>query len=225
MDVVAAPVLLRGAWYSLEQCGHLLSDAVTLYRGKSYSSSVALAMIGREELGKHLMLLEEWRKAEGTGQYPGIDAIQRACADHVDKQRRASLSFTFMPENTSAFGTAIRTKIEHKPQDTEYQEAERAIQTAVKSLAKRTPDDRHAARMCALYVDLQDSGLDWSRPSQLPSDDAKKLLNDAINDYNDAINDYAGQWGRLNNPDDQNLRDALEAWRDRPALPQPVWTE
>jgi len=72
--------------------------------------------------------------------------------------------------------------------------------------------------MCALYVDLQDSGLDWSRPSQLPSDDAKKLLNDAINDY-------AGQWDRLNNPDDQNLRDALEAWRDRPALPQPVWTE
>ena len=164
------------------------------------------------------MLLEEWRKAEGTGQYPGIDAIQRACADHVDKQRRASLSFTFMPENTSAFGTAIRTKIEHKPQDTEYQEAERAIQTAVKSLAKRTPDDRHAARMCALYVDLQDSGLDWSRPSQLPPDDAKKLLNDAINDY-------AGQWERLNNPYDQNLRDALEAWRDRPALPQPVWTE
>src|SRR5438477_11420512 len=87
MDVVAAPVLLRGAWYSLEQCGHLLSDAVTLYRGKSYSSSVALAMIGREELGKHLMLLEEWRKAEGTGQYPGIDAIQRACADRSEERR------------------------------------------------------------------------------------------------------------------------------------------
>ena len=61
--------------------------------------------------------------------------------------------------------------------------------------------------------------------AQLQPDDAKKLLNDAINDYNDAINDYAGQWDRLNNPDDQNLRDALEAWRDRPALPQPVWTE
>ena len=65
MDVIA-PVLLRGAWYSLEQCGRLLSDAVVLYLAKSYSSSVALAMIGREELGKHRMLLEEWRKAEGT---------------------------------------------------------------------------------------------------------------------------------------------------------------
>src|SRR6266704_1092346 len=105
MDVVAAPVLLRGAWYSLEQCGHLLSDAVTLYRGKSYSSSVALAMIGREELGKHRMLLEEWRKAEGTGQSPTINAIQTACADHVDKQRRALLGFTFTAEPTSALDT------------------------------------------------------------------------------------------------------------------------
>src|SRR5436190_17444444 len=119
MDVVAAPVLLRGAWYSLEQCGHLLSDAVTLYRGKSYSSAVALAMIGREELGKHRMLLEEWRKAEGTGQYPTVEAIRTACEDHVVKQGRALLSLTFMPENTSAFGAAIRTKIEHKPQDPE----------------------------------------------------------------------------------------------------------
>jgi len=69
MDVVAAPVLLRGAWYSLEQCGHLLSDAVTLYRGKSYSSSVALAMIGREELGK---TSHAFRGMEESGRYRTI---------------------------------------------------------------------------------------------------------------------------------------------------------
>src|SRR2546422_11027789 len=61
MDVIA-PVLLRGAWYSLEQCGRLLSDAILLYREKSYSSAVALAMIGREELGKHRMLRSEERR-------------------------------------------------------------------------------------------------------------------------------------------------------------------
>jgi AbiV family abortive infection protein len=176
MDVVAAPVLLRGAWYSLEQCGRLLSDAVGLYRGKSYSSSVALAMIGREELGKHRMLLEQWRKAEDTGQFPTIDAIQTACADHVDKQRRALLGLTFIAESTSALDTAIRTQFKHKPQDTEYQQAEKVIQTAIRSVAKRAPDDRHAARMSALYVDLEDSGLDWSRPSHLQPDDAKNSL-------------------------------------------------
>jgi hypothetical protein len=72
--------------------------------------------------------------------------------------------------------------------------------------------------MRAFYVDIEDSGSDWSRPSQQPPNDAKK-------DLNDAVNDYMGRWDRLNNPDDPNLRDALKAWRDRPALPQPVWPE
>src|SRR6266567_6412614 len=98
MDV-AAPVLLRGAWYSLEQCGRLLSDAIVLYREKSYSSAVALAMIGREELGKYRMLLDEWRKSEATGKYPTVYATQTACADHVDKQRRSLLCLTFATDN------------------------------------------------------------------------------------------------------------------------------
>src|SRR5438876_10558143 len=117
MDVIA-PVLLRGAWYSLEQCGRLLSDAIVLYREESYSSAVALGMIGREELGKHRMLLDEWRKSEGTGKYPTVDAIQTASADHVDKQRRALLGLTFTTENTSALGAAMKTQMKHKPQDT-----------------------------------------------------------------------------------------------------------
>ena len=54
-------------------------------------------------------------------------------------------------------------------------------------------------------------------------DDAKKLLSDAANDY-------AGQRDRLN-PDllralgDPKLADALEAWHERPVLPEPVWPE
>ena len=124
-------------------------------------------MIGREELGKHRMLLDEWRKSEGTGKCPTVDAIQTACEDHVDKQRRALLGLTFTTENASALDTAIRTQLKHKPQDTEYQQAEKVIQTALTSLAKRAPDDRHAARMRALYIDLQDSGSNWSRPSEV----------------------------------------------------------
>ncbi len=222
MDVVA-PVLLKGAWYSLEQCGRLLSDAVALYRRKSYSSAVALAMIGREELGKYRMLLDEWRKSEATGKCPTVDAIQKACQDHVEKQRRALLSLTFAPENTSAFGTAIRTKIEHRPQDTEYQQAEKIIQTALKSLAKRAPDDRHVARMQALYVDLQDSGLDWSRPSELSQDNAKKLLTDVANDY--AVQRSNLDLDLLRGLGDPKLTGALEAWQERSALPEPVWPE
>lgn len=222
MDVTSA-VLLKGAWYALEQCGNLLRDAVLLYRAKAYPSAVALAMIGREELGKHRMLLEEWRKSQDTGKLPSVEAIQTACADHVDKQRRALLGLTFTGEGGSALDAAIRTRMNHKPQDSEYQEAEKVIQAALKGLAKRAPDARHTARMHALYVDLKDSGADWNRPLHVPQDESKKLLGDAANDY-------AGQWGRLN-PDllramgDPRLAEALEAWDQRPDLPPPVWPE
>ena len=113
--------------------------------------------------------------------------------------------------------------MKHKPWDTEYQQAEKVIQSAVKSLAKRAPENRHAARIGALYVDLQASGSDWSRPSEVSRDDAKKLLSDAANDY-------AGQRDRLK-PDllrglgDPKLADTLESWHERPTLPEPVWPE
>jgi AbiV family abortive infection protein len=216
-------VLLKGAWYALEQCGNLLRDALLLYRARAYSSAVALAMIGREELGKHRMLLEEWRKSQETGKLPSLEAIQTACADHIDKQRRAVLGLTFIGEGGSALDAAIRTQMKHKPQDKEYLEAEKVIQAALKSVAKRAPDDRHAARMHALYVDLKDSDADWNRPLDITQDESKKLVGDAANDY-------AGQRDRLN-PDllrgmgDPTLAEALEAWKERPALPEPVWPE
>jgi AbiV family abortive infection protein len=187
---VSSAVLLKGAWYALEQCGNLLRDATILYRQNAYPSAVALAMVGREELGKHRMLLDEWRKGEGTGRLPSVEAIQSACAVHTDKQRWAVLGLTFTDEGSSTFAKAIRTRIERKPQDPEFQEAERVIEATLKSLAKRAPDARHAARMRALYVDLTDSGTDWNRPLDVPGSDSKKLLNDAVNDY-------AGQRDRM----------------------------
>jgi AbiV family abortive infection protein len=222
MDVTG-PLLLKGAWYSLEQCGRLLSDATILYKSESYSSAIALAMIAREELGKYRLLLDEWKESQYTGQCPTVDAIQTACANHVDKQKRALLSLTFMPDNNSALGTAIRTQLKHKPQDKEYRDADAVIQNALKSMGKRAPDDRHAARIRALYVDLLDSGLDWNRPSQVGQDEAKKLVTDAANDYSvqrDRVNpDLLRAEGK------PKLADALEAWGERPLLPDPVWPE
>lgn len=221
MDATAA-VLLQGAWYALEQCGILLRDAVVLYRTNAYPSAVALAMIGREELGKHRMLLDEWKNAESTGKLPSVGDIQAAFTDHVDKQKRALLSLTFIGEPGSVLDKAMRTRFKHKPGDAEYQESEKVLQTALESLAKRSPDLRHTARMRALYVDLQDSGLDWSRPSQITQEECKKLLNDAVNDY-------VGQRQQRFNPNflremgEQKIADALDKLRYRPRLPEPSW--
>jgi len=220
---VAASVLLKGAWYAIEQCGNLLRDAMLLYRAKAYASAVALAMTGREELGKHRMLLEEWRKSQETGKLPSVEAIQNAFADHVEKQRRALLGLTFTAEGGSSLDAAMRVRMQHKPQDAEYQEAEKVIETALKSLARQAPDARHSARIRALYVDLKDSGADWNRPSDFTQGESKKLLGDAANDY-------AGQWDRLRLDllramGDSKLAEALEGWDQRPDLPPPVWPE
>lgn len=213
MDV-AADVLLKGAVYALEQCGILLRDAAELYRAKAYPSAVALAMIGREELGKHRMLMEEWKKAESTAKPPTVEAIQDACEDHIEKQKRAVLGLTFTAEGPSAFGKAIAAQIKRKPGDAEYEAAEKVIQDGLKGMAKHAPEARHNSRKRALYVDLDDSGSTWKRPSEISEGECKKLLNDAANDY-------AGQRDRmspelLRGMGETRLADALETWGDRP---------
>jgi AbiV family abortive infection protein len=221
MDLTPS-VLLKGAWYSLEQCGLLLSDAVFLYRDKRHSIALALAMIGREELGKHRAFIEEWEKAETTGKYPTVDDIQALCLDHADKQRQAMLSVAIRTEGPSSLGAAMRTLTRHKPGDPEYQQARELIEAATKALAKRLPNDRHDARMRALYVDLEDSGSDWSRPSEQPHEEVRRALEDLANDY-------VGQTVRVDpdalaeRSDGKLLAAALEAWDERPALPAPVW--
>ena len=218
--IVATPMLLEGAWYSLEQCGRLLSDAVALYRAGSEATAVGLAMLGREELGKYRSLLESWRESEKTGKCPNVEDVRDACIEHVEKQRKALLSWSFTAEPGSGLDAAIRTQLNHQPQDAEYRQAEQTIRAALKAFSKHAPDERHKLRMRSLYVDLNDSGLSWNRPAQVSLEEARKLLNDAVNDY-------AGQRDKMD-PDllrelDPELADALEPWQQRPVLPIPIW--
>jgi AbiV family abortive infection protein len=220
---VAGSVLLEGVWFSLAQCGSLLSGAVTLYKAGNEPAAVGLAMLGREELGKYRLLKEQWRESEKTGAYPTVAEVQAACAEHVEKQRKATLSFSFTAEAGSRLDTAIRAQLAHKPQDAEYQQAEQVLQTAIRAGLKRAPEERHNVRMRALYVDLDDSGLSWKRPVQISSEEAKKLLNDAVNDY--AIQRDKMDPDQLRGSGDVKLADALEVWQQRPILPEPVWPE
>ena len=105
------------------------------------------------------MLLQEWRGAESTGKLPTVEAIQDACTVHIEKQKRAVLGLTVAAEGPSAFGAAIAAQIKHKHQGPEYQAAEKVIQAGLKAMAKRAPEARHNSRMRALYVDLDDSGV------------------------------------------------------------------
>jgi hypothetical protein len=50
-------LLLEDAWYALEQCGLLLSDAVMLFEGGRHATASGMAMPAREELGKARLFL------------------------------------------------------------------------------------------------------------------------------------------------------------------------
>jgi AbiV family abortive infection protein len=216
---VAASDLLKGAWYSLEQCGHLLKGAAVLYREKQYSTAVGVAMLAHEELGKHRILREEWKKSVLSGKRPSVAQIRTACEDHIEKQKQGQLSVTLISEGPSALDTALRTRVKSRPADPGYREAEKVIRTAVEAKAKHAPTERHERRLEGFFVDLEDSGTDWKRPSKTISQEAAYRL------LNDTANDYAGQWDRFSNPiflEDSDLVEALKAWSDKPVLPLPA---
>lgn len=81
-DSVTPEYLLKGAVYTLEQCGVLLRDAALLYRNEAYASAVVLAAFAREALGQWIILLD-LRKAVNSGNEFTIAQIKERCGDHV----------------------------------------------------------------------------------------------------------------------------------------------
>ena len=95
-------------------------------------------------------------------------------------------------------------------------QTEKEIKKLNETTIKRTPTDRHLTRMKAVYVDLNDTGTAWNRTCEISA-------RQSIDCLTHAANDYAIQQGNLRigvvNP---NLSAALEAWPERPELPQPT---
>ena len=216
---VSADVLLKGAWYSIEQCGCLLRDAVTLYSKQRYASAVALALLAREELGRYRILLELWRKAV-NGKPVSVDDAQAACEDHVIKQRKAQLSVVYRAEG-GGVAELLRVRLNARPASPEWKKADEQLKQLDEKKLKRTPSDRHSTRMRAMYVDINDGGTDWNRPAAFLEGEASSCIVDAVNDY-------AVQVDKLNQiemlkEEDASLVSALDAWVDKPPLPTPKW--
>ncbi len=89
-DAVTPDYLLKGAVYSLEQCGVLLCDADLLYRSGAYASCVVLAAFAREALGQWKILLDLREEVIG-GKTATIPEIKDRCSDHVQKQKAGML--------------------------------------------------------------------------------------------------------------------------------------
>jgi AbiV family abortive infection protein len=219
---VAPDVLLRGAWYALEQCGHLLQNAVALHGGRAYASAVALALLGREELGRYRILLDLWRQVVG-GKVVSVEDVRAACDDHVTKQREGQLSNVYRVEGSGGLAELLRARIKTRPGTPQFKQIDDQVKQLDQTKVKRTPADRHSTRMRAMYVDINDGGTDWNRPAAMPEGEATNCLVDAANDYSIQAN-------KLNKIEmlralDAPLAAALAAWDDKPPLPAPTWPD
>jgi hypothetical protein len=94
-------------------------------------------------------------------------------------------------------------------------QVEEAIKKMDETKFKRTPKDCHLTRMKALYVDLNNTGTASNRPCEISARESTDCLMDAANDY--AVQQANLRIGVVK----PNLTAALDAWPERPELPQP----
>ncbi len=171
--MITARVLLEGSWYCLEQCGILLRDAVILHDRGSLSTAIGLAMLAREEMGKARILLGLWRDAENQGRGVAADELRDKLDDHEAKQQMAQVSELWTageigtPSGDTEVAKLLRIITLSGHEASEREAAQQKLDELGKKRRKRTPTDRHTMRMKAIYVDLNETGTSWSRPSEM----------------------------------------------------------
>jgi len=179
---VTEQFLLEGAWHALDQAGRLLCSASILFDGGDSSTALAIAMFGREELGRSKLLRDCAREVRG-GSDISAQEVTRCTDDHVKKQAAASLSVVMRMRPGSAAWTAATDGSRTDIPDEERSAAHETVRRAFEAKAKKQPHARHEDRCSALYVDLNALGTKWRRPSAIGREDARNSIVDAVNDY------------------------------------------
>ena len=211
--VITVDTLLQGAWYSLKQAGRLLVMAVTVFEAGDFSTATGLAMFGREELGRY-SILRNLADEVARGHSMTAADVQARCDDHEDKQRAAMMSTTLRANRGTQIGDAVFAQMIADPHSTERNESGELLKIVTDAMVERTPSDRHRLRMRSFYVDINRSGLGWSRPIEITATKARSVITDAVNDYNVQMEH------RQSFPDDDPvMTEALKAMNPKPDPP------
>jgi len=174
--------IIEGAFYAMEQAGLLINDAAALYEQGRWPSSLVVAVFSLEEIGKAEMLLKRGIEAAPTGPKPGADVMAGA-SRHTTKLR-AGRGPTTVAATVGFWGDIPA------PNTAEHAELERQLQEAEKIALKNAPNDAHAARMRALYVDLKDDES-WVRPKETRPSEAYLMVSAASIEYEVRRRKYA----------------------------------
>jgi AbiV family abortive infection protein len=217
--MVTADTLRQGAWYALEQAGRLCDAAAVLADEGHPITGAAVAMFGREELGRSRILRELADRVD-TGVTLECADVHEACDNHVSKQSAGAFSTTVRAEPPGGVDAPLRGMLSAEPGSDEWKAAKEMADLATNAKRKRNPQRRHLIRTGALYVDLNESGSGWLRPS---TRDSSETLDEIV----DGVNDYAAELDRLR--DDVLKDDYPEMARARLSmptqitLPEPRW--
>lgn len=115
----------------------------------------------------------------------------------------------------SSLGKLLKVKHHARPQSKEYQDAKKELDEVSTRQKRRTPQDRHNERIRAFYVEPLDT--DWNKPWEKDKEVAQPFIENALNDYGMQRNSV---WVlEVLKGDDLELAQAVEVWKDRPALP------
>ena len=178
LHMVSEAVLLEGSWCALEQAGRLLNAAVGVHDRGDAGTALALALFGREEVGRS-RILRALAGEVARGATLDATGVAKRCRDHSTKQREGASGTTIRIPAQSGLSQAVQTRGSGAYGSPEWQTADDAIKDAVARKAKRDPQDWHALRERALYVDLSWNATGWSRPSTIHAADAREHIDDA----------------------------------------------
>jgi len=221
-EAVTPEYLLKGAVYSLEQCGLLLRGAELLYRSGAYASAVVLAAFAWEALGEWKILLN-LRKNVIKGKRVTIKEIKKLCGDHVEKQRAGMSSVTIQADQDSGLGQLLMTRMTAQAGSEEWIKADNTLKGIDRQKKRQVPNERHKQRELALYVDPVEpvSADRWTRPSiEISKATAQSLVTQARNDYGGQLENRYSNLEFVKHLDAE-LCHALEQWCDRPTLECP----
>ena len=216
---ITTDVLLKGCWYAVEQCGRMLHHAAILHRAEAYSTAAAVALLGREELGAHKLLLKHWRSATKTGIEPDAENLSTALHNHTLKQELSQILIRYAHAG-GGFERVARRVFELDPASQEYWDADKELNDLLRQMARGVPERRHILRLHALYVDIDPSGTRWVRPAEFSPAEATKCLLDAVNDYARVADNLRLEILEHRCP---FLAAALRGWPDKPPLLAPDW--
>ncbi len=210
--MVTADTLRHGAWYALEQAGRLFCAAVVLANDGDRVTGAAVAMFGREELGRSQILRHLADRVDEGGRFEAAD-VHEACDNHVSKQSAGALSTALRAEPPTGVDAALRVMLSSEAGSEACKAAKQTADLATTAKRKHNPQRRHSIRIRGLYVDLNESGSGWLRPS---TRDSAEALNEIV----DSVNDYAAERDRLR---DEVLEDDYpEMARARLSMPSEV---